>query len=163
MIGKPEQLNQRLGNVEFLGSVADRQFFHELLHRIAALSNSQDNIALPDAEEPYAWRRAYKIWYELRMRADAAAAAIQTTPQQTMAIAATERSWASYLRDHQQIETMKARGELTASVAEYLGLQEDDFECRSAMIRRRNVLAADVRVGLITPSGLVARWPRGSE
>jgi hypothetical protein len=103
--------------------------WHSLIVAIDSLSRPDDRFTLPDAREPFAWRRAWPIYVGLRRREN-----LPPDPAVVAQEQADERfaenvnqAWSEYLQNFADLTERRRLGELTADVVEYLELRAGDF------------------------------------
>lgn len=124
--GTVEHLNIRLGNAEYIGHAADRQYYGDLIREVHKLERAGDKPEIPDVNEPYAWRRLYAIYQKYKARA---VIPVPASVQLAMSRqASASASWTDYIGAHADLLRLKGQGVLTPQIIEYLGLHECDLE-----------------------------------
>src|SRR5581483_7318052 len=125
--GSPEQLNRRLGQVEFIGCEADRMFYARLAGFVTALRRPQDTFDVPEVNSPYAWRRCYSIYLQLQAREDHERSHRPDTAEDRN-FAASQKNWNDFLADIGSIKELIAKNQIDEIVAEFLDIRRGDLD-----------------------------------
>jgi hypothetical protein len=121
------QINKMMDGRQFIGGdIGLQNIFEHLIREIRGLRCEGDSFTEPDINLPFAWRRGFKLYLELRARE-------QTPPDPAVVedgnrSAAMERSWQQFVRDHALLLQWKGSGELGVDTQEYLGLRDGDLD-----------------------------------
>jgi hypothetical protein len=123
MIDLPK-VNRLMDGVEYIGGDPARgNFWNHLINEIRNLKREDEALAIPTPNEPYAWRRTYQIYRQLRAREK------QPDPAAVEAVdhsSAIEHGWNLYVGSLSELQGLIARGEINQTAVEYLGLQSGD-------------------------------------
>jgi hypothetical protein len=119
------QINKMMDGRQFIGGdIGLQNIFEHLIREIRGLRREGDSFTEPDIALPFAWRRAYAIWLQLRARENEPDPAAVEDANRS---AAMERSWQQFVQDHLQLCDWKSRGHITQDAYEYLNLEPGDL------------------------------------
>jgi hypothetical protein len=124
--GSSEHVNLRLDNAQWISTDADRTYFNRLVAQIEGMRRTDEQLSIPDVDEPFAWRRAFSLRSALQVRdrqmETKAAADLQLASQ----AAEMNRLWIAYNENITWLREFEGRnrGEWKTLI-EWVGLSED--------------------------------------
>jgi hypothetical protein len=127
-LGSLEHLNRLAGaGQEWLGE-GFASHFQRLSDAIKSMLRPDDEVVVPDARQPFAWRAAWPIYERLRQRQEADSVSNAAASEATIARRAhEEESWARYLRERTELSAALQKSRIAADAMIYLELEDGDF------------------------------------
>lgn len=118
-------LKLKLEHIEYLAGEAHESFWQHLVNQIAGFRRPSDTFTVPFQYEPYAWRRTYAIYEELKARAE------QPPPAQDAADAVRanlfHQDWNLYLAAFEYLNREHEHCGFGRDQAVYCGLESIDM------------------------------------